>query len=70
MKKWLFLLLTVLLAAPGLGAQNASRIRLDTSYLQAEGHASTLHAADSAALAGLAVKIAARTGLSPALGTT
>lgn len=70
MKKWLSLLLTVLLAAPGLGAQNASRIRLDTSYLQAEGHASTLHAADSAALAGLAVKIAARTGLSPALGAT
>lgn len=70
MKKWLFLLLPILLAAPGLDAQNASRIRLDTSYLQAEGQASTLHAADSAALAGLAVKIAARTGLSPALGAT
>ena len=70
MKKWLFPILAVLLAAPGLGAQNASRIRLDTAYLQGEGQASTLHAADSAALTGLAMKIAARSGLSPALGAT
>ena len=70
MKKWLFTILAVLLAAPGSGAQNASRIRLDAAYLLVEGQASTLHAADSAALTGLAMKIAARSGLSPALGAT
>ena len=69
MKKTAFILL-LLLAAWTAGAQNASRIRRDAAYLSAEGKASALHAADSAALAGLAARIAARTGLSEAVGAT
>ena len=69
MKKTAFILLLVL-AAWTAGAQNASRIRRDAAYLSAEGKAPALHAADSAALAGLAARIAARTGLSEAVGAT
>ncbi len=68
MKKALFILL--LLASWTAGAQNASRIRRDAAYLSADGNAPTLHAADSAALAGLAARIAARSGISEALGAT
>lgn len=74
MKKWLSVLLLLAASAAGIRAQtpglNAARIRRDASFLQAEGQAGTLHAADSAALAGLAAKIAARCGLSPAIGAT
>ncbi len=68
MKKALFIIL--LLVSWTAGAQNASRIRRDATYLSADGNAPTLHAADSAALAGLAARIAARLGLSEALGST
>lgn len=68
MKKALVLLL--LSASLAAGAQNVAQIRRDASYMQAEGHAATLHSADSAALAGLAAKIAAQSGLSPAVGAT
>ena len=68
MKKAFFFLL--LLVSWTAGAQNASRIRRDAAYLSAEGKAPALHAADSAALAGLAARIAARTGLSEAVGAT
>ena len=56
MKKTAFILL-LLLAAWTAGAQNASRIRRDAAYLSAEGKAPALHAADSAALAGLAARM-------------
>lgn len=50
--------------------QNAARIRLDASYLSAEGRAENLFAADSTALAGLSAKIATQSGLSPAVSAT
>lgn len=71
MRKTLPLLLLLLLcAAPDAAGQSAARIRRDAAYLQAEGRAATLHAADSMALAGLAAKVAARSGLSAELGAT
>lgn len=71
MRKTLPLLLLLLLcAAPDAAGQSAARIRRDAAYLQAEGRAETLHAADSMALTGLAAKVAARSGLGAELGAT
>ena len=60
----------MLLAAVVASGQNASRIRRDATYLSSEGRATSLHSADSIALAGLAVKISAQAGLSEAVGAT
>lgn len=68
MKKVLTVLL--LFAALAAGGQNASRIRRDAAYLSSEGHAASVHAADSIALAGLSAKISAQAGLSEAVGAT
>ena len=68
MRKALTILL--LFAALAASGQNASRIRRDAAYLSSEGHASSVHAADSIALAGLSVKISAQAGLSEAVGAT
>ncbi len=68
MRKALTILL--LFAALAASGQNASRIRRDAAYLSSEGHASSVHAADSIALTGLSVKISAQAGLSEAVGAT
>ena len=68
MRKALTLLL--LFASLAAFAQNAALIRRDPALLWGEGRGGTLHEADSAALSGLCERIAARSGLSPALGET
>ena len=65
-----FLLFFLLLTGFAANAQNAAGIRRDAAYLSAEGRAPTLHAADSAALAGLAAKVAVQAGLPAMVGTT
>lgn len=70
MRKAFLLLSLLLLSGLAANAQSAATIRRDAAYLSAEGRAATLHAADSVALAGLAAKIALRSGLTPALGET
>ena len=65
-----FLTILLLFVSMYAWAQNSAQIRRDPAYIHADGHAAALHSADSAAINGLARKIAARTGLSPALGAT
>ena len=69
-KAFLLLLSLLLLCGPAARAQSVASVRRDAAFLSAEGRATTLHAADSAALAGLAAKIAIQSALTPALGET
>lgn len=64
------LIILLLLGAVTALAQPASQIRKDVSFLQAEGQAASLYAADSTALMRLSAKVAAHVGISTELGAT